>query len=342
MKVKTLAAALMATLAASVALADKVTLNSGSFLTGTAGEIVGDVLKFTSDDPGVKMDIPVKAIAVLESNGQHVIEYKDLSRETKNLTIKDGAFVVEGKKIDMANVKAIDPGVETWHGSVHVSYESNRGNTYKNAASVLADVSRRWEKDRLTAKFGYYYSETGVSKQSKDKDTDRWEVEAQHDHFWAPKLYSYENGRYEQDDIAGLDYRLRLGAGGGYQWLEKSAVDGVGTFSFSQELGLAWVKADYQHKDPDADDSYATIRYAHHLAYTPKWYAGVDVVHNLEYLPQIDDWENYLMKADIGLTTKVFGDFDLLAKIEWDYNSRPSLGRKSSDTRYILGLGYKW
>ena len=38
----------------------------------------------------------------------------------------------------------------------------------------------------------------------------------------------------------------------------------------------------------------------------------------------------------------VFGDFDLLAKIEWNYNSRPSLGRKSSDTRYILGLGYKW
>ena len=206
----------IAAIAAASAFADKVYLKSGTVLTGAGAVVADDKVKFTSDDLGVKMDIPVKAIAVLESNGQHVIEYKDLSRETKNLTIKDGAFVVEGKKIDMANVKAIDPGVETWHGSVHVSYESNRGNTYKNAASVLADVSRRWEKDRLTAKFGYYYSETGVSKQSKDKDTDRWEVEAQHDHFWAPELYSYENGRYEQDDIAGLDDRLRLGAGGGY------------------------------------------------------------------------------------------------------------------------------
>ena len=35
-------------------------------------------------------------------------------------------------------------------------------------------------------------------------------------------------------------------------------------------------------------------------------------------------------------------DFDLLAKIEWDYNSVPSVGRKSSDFRYIVGLGYKW
>ena len=48
------------------------------------------------------------------------------------------------------------------------------------------------------------------------------------------------------------------------------------------------------------------------------------------------------MKADIGLTTKVFGDFDLLAKIEWDYNSQPANDRKKSDYRYIVGLGYQW
>ncbi len=35
-------------------------------------------------------------------------------------------------------------------------------------------------------------------------------------------------------------------------------------------------------------------------------------------------------------------DFDLLAKIEWDYNSQPSGNRKKSDYRYIVGLGYKW
>ena len=35
-------------------------------------------------------------------------------------------------------------------------------------------------------------------------------------------------------------------------------------------------------------------------------------------------------------------DFDLLCKIEWDYNSTPSAGRKRSDMRYIVGLGYKW
>ncbi|MCR5413242.1 MAG: DUF481 domain-containing protein [Kiritimatiellae bacterium] len=342
MKTKLLFAALAAAISAGSAMADKVTLKSGSVLTGSAGTFEGDALNFASDDLG-DMKIPVDKIASLESDAKHVIEYVDRSRESdKSVTVKDGDYVVDGQKLDKSKVKAIDPGVETWHGSVNVAYESNRGNTYKNNATVLADISRRWEEDRVKANFGYYYSETGTSKQDKEKSTDRWEVEGQHDHFWSEKFYSYENGKYEQDDIAGIDYRLRLGLGVGYQWLDKFNAESTGIWSFNQEVGGAWVKTDYVHKDPDADDSYASLRYAHHLNYVPKWATGVEVFHNLEYMPQVDDWENYLMKADVGITTKIIFDFDLIAKIEWEYNSRPSLGRKSSDTRYIVGLGYKW
>lgn len=342
MNTRLLAAVLTAALAVTAAQADKVLLKSGSSLTGTAGKIDGDKLVFTSDDIGeVKIDL--KNIVVLESEGSHQIVYADDSQETTTaLTVDQGVLNLNGQKLDMSKVKAIDPAVETWHGSVNVSYQSNRGNTYKNAASLLADVNRRWEKDRVKGNFGYYYSETGTTKDNKEKDTDRWEIEGQHDHFWSTAFYNYESARYEQDKIAGLDSRLRLGLGGGYQWLDKGSFDSLGVLSFNQELGAAWIKADYKDRDPDAESSYATLRYAHHLTYLPKWHTDVEVFHNLEYLPQVDDWANFLMKSDIGLTTKIIMNFDLLMKIEWDYNSCPSVGRKSSDTRYIVGLGYKW
>ena len=112
--------------------------------------------------------------------------------------------------------------------------------------------------------------------------------------------------------------------------------------SFNQEIGAAWIRVDYKVKDPDAEKSYATLRYAHHLKYFPKWNPDIETFHNLEFLPQVDDFDNHLIKADVGITTKIIMDFDLLAKIEWDYNSVPSVGRKSSDFRYIVGLGYKW
>lgn len=324
------------------ALADKVVLKSGSFLTGKAGQVSDGVLAFTSDDLG-DVKIKISNIASLDVSKENVIQYNDNSTEKKMLSVKDGALVDDkGEKVDMSRVKAFNPEIQKWHGSVNLAYQSARGNTYENSATILANVNRSWEKDRVNASFGYYYSETGTNKDNKEKSTDRWEIEGQHDHFWSSKFYIYENARYEEDDIAGLDYRLKLGAGGGYQWLDAYDFASTGKWSFNQEVGAAWIKNSYVDQDPSADDSYATVRYAHHLKYLPKWNEKVEAFHNLEYLPQVNDWENYLIKADVGFSTKIVMDFDLLCKIEWDYNSMPSVGRKSSDVRYIVGLGYKW
>ena len=328
-------------MAAASAFADKVTLKSGSFLTGSAGAIRDGVLAFKSDDLG-DVSIKVENIAKLESDATHVVQYTDDRKETLPVTVDGGRLVVNGAPLDMDAVKKTDPEEETWHGSVNVAYMSSRGNTYNNNASVLANLNRRWDKDRLNMNFGYYYSETGTSKHNKDTSANRMEAEGQHDHFWSASVYSYENLRYDRDNIAGLDYRVRLGAGLGYQWLDGWQSDLTGKWSFNQELGAAWIKTGYRDEDPDAEDSYASLRYAHHLKYLPKWSPSVECFHNFEYLPDVDDFDIYLIKADIGLTTKIIMDFDLLCKIEWDYDSMPSAGRKSSDMRYIVGLGYKW
>ena len=339
---KSIAIAVMVALSVSAALADKVTLKSGSFLTGKAGAISNGEMVFASDDLG-EVKIKLSNIVALDCLTDNVVQYNDNSTEQKKLGVKDGEiYDAEGVKLDMTIVKAINPVVEKWHGSVNVAFQSSRGNTYENSATVLANLNRRWEKDRVNFNFGYYYSETGSSKENKEKSTDRWEIEGQHDHFWSAKFYSYENARYEQDDIAGLDYRFRLGAGLGYQWLDGFNLASTGLWSFNQEVGATWTKNSYVNQDPSADDSFATLRYAHHLKYLPKWNTAVEGFHNLEFYPQVDDFDNHLIKADVGFTTKILLDFDLLCKIEWEYNSMPSVGRKSSDIRYIVGLGYKW
>lgn len=340
MKTKTIITAVL-TAAALSASADKVTLKSGSFLTGTADVIRNGVLTFESDDLG-EVEIKVENIASLESDKTHVLQYVDGTRETVEMTVVDGKLVSGEQPIDMDNVKATDPAEEKWHGSFNVAYMSSRGNTYNNNASVLFNINRRWEKDRVKGDLGYYYSKTGTSKADRETTSNRFEAEGQHDHFWQPKVYSYENARYDRDTIARLDYRYRIGAGLGYQWLDGYESDLTGKWSFSQEAGLAWVRTGYQDRDPDAEDSYCSVRYAHHLTYNPKWNENVEGFHNLEFMPDVADWEVYLVKADVGFTTKILMDFDLLCKIEWDYNSTPSKGRKSSDTRYIVGLGYKW
>lgn len=316
-------------LAAAVsAFADKVTLKSGTLITGTAGEVRDGTLAFASDDFG-DMAIRLDSIASLESD--------------RTFAEGEVPFEVAAPAPEPAEVaEAEEEEDNAWHGSFNVAYMSSRGNTYNNNASVLFNINRRWTEDRVKGDLGYYYSETGTSKHDRETSSNRLEAEGQHDHFWAEKVYTYENLRYDRDQIAGLEYRIRLGAGLGYQWLDGYESDLTGKWSFNQEAGLAWVRTGYDVKDPDAEDSYCSFRYAHHLTYNPKWNENVEGFHNLEYMPDIADWEIYLIKADIGFTTKILLDFDLLCKIEWDYDSTPSAGRKSSDTRYIVGLGYKW
>ena len=339
MKTKLLAASLMAALAAVQANADKVTLKSGSFLTGKAGLIQDGKLAFTSDDVG-EIKIDVKKIASLESDKDHVVQYKDRTEETKKVSVKDGDYVVGEEKLDMANVKAIDPNVETWHGSVNFAGTVTRGNTVGESATITADVNRRWEKDRFTADGGYYYSAKGDSKQTKTKDTSRFALKAQEDHFWNGEgFYTYVNGNYEFDKILMLEYQARLGVGVGYQWFEKQDY-GLGKMSFNQELGGTYVFEKYEHKD---SDEYGTVRYAHHFSWDLMAVENLAFTHNLEFLPQLDEpTDNYLFNTDAGLTYSFSKNWQLTAKAEWDYKKKVTVGAKHSDLRYILGVGYKW
>ena len=343
MKTKMMAAALVAAVAASSAFADKVTLMSGSHLTGTAGDFAGGKLKFKSDELG-DLEIPVEKIAGLESAKTHVVKYLDGTVETKALTVRDGdVAVVEGggtKPLDTERVKEIDPEAQEWKGSLNFSGALTRGNSVGESASVTADASRRWEKDRFTAAGGYHYAASGDSREDKQKTMSRFELQAQEDHFWNGEgFYSYLNGKYEFDRIMNLEYRWRAGLGFGYQWFEDRDF-GLGKSSFNQELGLAYVGEKYRHAE--ADD-YATFRYAHHYKWDVAAVDGLAFVHNFEFLPQVDEFlDNYLVDSDAGVTYDLRANWQLLAKVEWDYKKKVGPATKHSDLRYFLGLGYKW
>jgi len=332
-----------AAMVSAAVFADKVCLKSGSFLTGEAGIIQDGKLTFKSDDLG-ELKIEVAKIQSLDVEKPHVVQYQDNTTEEKPLTVKDGELWSAGAKLDMANVKATDPVVETWHGNVNVAYNSARGNTHEDSAAVIANINRRWEKDRLAVDFGYYYSKTGMADSDPQKTEDRWEVEAKHDHFWLPKVYHYEDFRWERDMMQLLESRYRLGAGGGYQWLDNSVFASTGKWNFNQELGVNWVKEDYEDIDDDDEkkNGFCALRYGHHFGYIPKWVDTVEIFHNLEILPEVDEWDKFLAKADVGFSTKIVYNIDLLAKIEYDFNSKPANDRKKEDIRYIVGLGYKW
>ena len=119
----------LAAIAAASAFADRMVLKSGTVLTGTGAVVAGDKVKFTSDDLGA-IEVAADKVAFVETANEKQVEVAALPPEEKP--------------------------PETWHGSINVAFESARGNTYKNNASLLANANRRWDDDRENVDFGYY------------------------------------------------------------------------------------------------------------------------------------------------------------------------------------------
>ena len=334
---------------ALAASADVIHFASGDKLTGKMKSITGNSIVFASDAVG---DVTVDAakVAKMVVDAESEILYKDENREKTRIVYDNGKYSAldnsgnPSRTIDMATVKQVNPEPEKWHGSVALAASALRGNTVSESASVVASVNRRWEADRFTANGGYYFAQSGSSKDNKQKTESRAEVTAQEDHFWAKKVYSYVNGKYETDHINDLEYRYRFGGGLGYQWLEGDVFESTGKWSFSQEAGLEYVKERYNSDFGADNNNFAAFRYAHHLKWIPSFVKkNVEVFHNLEYHPDTAYWADvYTIDADAGISTTVFAGWTLLAKVEWDYNSNPAPSAKKSDIRYILGLGYKW
>ena len=334
--------AMIAVLAATCALAgsaDTLVFKSGSRLEGEVVRITGGEVTFKSDDIG-EVKISADKLVSIETKEAATVQYNDRSRAEGVVAMKDGKYTLNKEELDMGDVKAVNPEEEAWHGSVGFSGTAARGNTVSEKATVLADLNRRWEKNRLTSNFGYYFAQNGTSRYNKEKTEDRIDLTAQDDYFWATKVYSYVNGKYERDGINNLQYRYRAGTGMGYQWLDGQMFDLTGKWSFNQEVGLTYIKEKYEHA---SDDDRCAFRYAHHGAWTTKWIDKLTFTHNFEYLPTVDDWEeSYLIDADVGCEYALDAAWTLLGKIEWDYNSDPGPHTKKSDFRYTLGLGYKW
>ena len=324
---------------AAAASADVIVMKSGAKFIGTVKHIEGGTIDFASDDVG---DIKIKQdnVASMTTDKANPVEFNDKRIETGVVAKGEGGFTLDGKDLNMGEVKSVVPTPETWHGSLNLSASAARGNSVSESVAVFGDIARRWEKDRLTGSAAYNFAQSGDNKEDKQKTANRFEIQAQEDHFWTSLFYSYINGKYEYDRIMNLDYRYRVGVGLGLQWLEGRAFENLGKWSFSQEAGITWVKERYKSS---LDDDYAAFRYAHHLAWDPNWIEGFNFTHNFEYLPELSDWaDNYLIDSDVGFTYAFRANWQLIGKIEWDYKSKVGAGTKHSDLRYLLGVGYKW
>ena len=319
--------------------ADELIFKNGDRLTGKINHALEGKLVFKSEVTG-KIAVDMSNIQTFSTDEAIEVHLKDGSvLVQKVVSSKVGRFAIEGTQavkaqdFDIADISSINPQEPKWTGNVSVALTSTHGNTKTETISASANLSKRTEKDRtqLSADYGRGEQEDPDTGEQNTTE-DWWRTKAKYDYFFTKKFYGYLDGRYETDKIAELDRRVIVGGGGGYQWIESK------NMNFSTEGGVASLYEKYE--DQTGSDTKLSAQLGYN--FDKKLAKNLKLVHELTYYPSTEKFSDYYLTSTgeirAHFTEKMFLNF----KVILNYDTTPAIDAGTTDTKYMLGLGYSF
>lgn len=319
--------------------ADEIVFINGDRLIGKIDHAQDGKLVFNSDVAG-KVTIDTSKIQTFSTDEAIEVHLKDGSvLVRKVVSSKAGKFAIEGTEtvkaqdFDLADISSINPPKPKWTGNVSAALASTHGNTKTEAISASVNLSKRTEKDRTQLSADYARGKQEDPDTGEDKTTENWwRTKAKYDYFFTKKFYGYLDGRYETDKIAELDRRVIVGSGGGYQWIESE------NMNFSTEAGLASLYEKFENQTDSNTNLSAQLGYN----FDKKLAKGLKFIHDLTYYPSTEKFSDYYLTSTGEIRTHFTENMFLNFKVILNYDASPAVDAGTTDTKYMLGLGYSF
>jgi putative salt-induced outer membrane protein YdiY len=228
-------------------------------------------------------------------------------------------------------------GAPVWHGDVATGLSLARGNANTFMLNGEAVTENVWDKNdlKLGADGQYGFNNWGQSTNRHDATQQSVAAEAIHGFTEYKRLFTerfYGSGRIDgfHDDVASLQYRVVVGPAAGYYFIKSAAS------KLNLEAGPSFIKERLGHEDK----SYVTLRVSEHGEHS--FGKAAKVWEQVTYLPQVDDFSNYLLNSEVGVEAALNAHFSLRVVGDDTFNSRPALGKKENDVILISSLVYKY
>ena len=226
--------------------------------------------------------------------------------------------------------QATDAGAPTqppkiWDVSAAVGLTLTKGNSDTLNVNGNVQAAKKWDKNELNLGADITYGESDGTK-----NADQYRGYVQYNRLFTERFYGFLRAEGLHDGIADVDYRFTLSGGPGYYFIkdEKTSLRG--------EVGPGVVF----EKQAGVEDTYMTIRFAER--WDQKLTDVVKLWQAVEFLPQIDDWNKYVINAEIGIEIAITKHFSERTYFQDIYNSQPAPGRKQNDLKLVAALAYKF
>ncbi len=226
------------------------------------------------------------------------------------------------------------PKKNPWDASATLGLTLTEGNSKTMLAAGQISANKKWgEKNEvnLGADGVYGEQEVNVPNDGKTTQTSANSVHgfAQYNRLFTERLFGYGRVEALNDQIAAIHYRVALSVGAGYYLIHKT------NLTLRAEVGPGYVWENLSGVEND----YATLR----LAERGEWKLGAraKLWESVEYLPQVDRFQNYVVNAEIGLDTAISAHLSQVTFLQDTYRSEPAQGRLHNDLKLVVGIKYK-
>ena len=356
--------------------ADEVVFENGERLIGTFQKVEGKNLIFKSEIAG-ELSVDISKIKEIHSENLLEILLEDGTLlQGKTIRREEGIFTVqeEPEEVEQTFVKAdlydIYPAPRPrvkWSGNISAGFKSSHGSSFSEDSTVDWGFRLRTKKHRFRQS-GWF-----VVERSEDSDGDKVTTEenftvlAIYDYFFTEKFYGFWSERFKKDHIDDLEYRFTHAWGVGYQWSETD------NLQFATFAGPGYLQEKYDSRIPNpnytepqtisylqagrtgrlADANVETkwlkdvsrrndviLQSGYHFEWKP--FSRIHYISNFTYNPSIDDWGDYNITHDSEVRTFINSKIYFTFKFILDYDSHPGEDSASTDTDYILGLGWNF
>lgn len=141
------------------------------------------------------------------------------------------------------------------------------------------------------------------------------------------RTYASLDGSVLYDDVASIDYRAVLSPALGVYLIKEADL------SLSLDAGPAYVWEEVG----GVSDDYLALRFAERFDYTIS--ETSKFWQSLEFLPRADDFDDYLLNAEVGVEAAINSSMKLRLVLQNKYDSTPAAELEKNDLALIAGFG---
>ena len=224
---------------------------------------------------------------------------------------------------------AADPKT-AWHGDFAAGLSITRGNSQNLTLNGSASATKLLPQDEYRLGINGAYGLSDWNKSTETVNAENIASFGDYKHLFGDRIFIDVRGDFLHDDVASVQNREIIGPALGYYFIKTDAS------RLSASAGGA-----YEHERINHDDeNFFVVRFGERGERT--WGKKVKIWEEVQLLPKVDDFANYLLISEAGVEVALTQHLALRVLGQDTYNSRPASGRYHNDLALITSIVWKY